>query len=93
VVLFHDVVEVLTLAWPGATPKLSASLHLRDGLWISRIFVDGDGARIYRVWLNECFAKEPFRGCRVPFRRQQDSIISEVIPSTPGAPLLECARS
>src|ERR1700719_1021213 len=53
VVLLHDVVEVLDLAQPGATPKLNTSLHLLDGLWISRIFVDGDGARVYRLWLNK----------------------------------------
>src|SRR4051812_10298486 len=71
VVLLHNVIEILDLTQPRASPQLAVIFHLLDGARIGRVLVHRDGARVHRVRLPQSLAEEPLRGCRVPLGREQ----------------------
>ena len=50
----------ISLPQPRSAPELAVFLHLRDGPWIGRVLVHGDGARVHRVRLRKALRKNRF---------------------------------
>src|SRR3954462_11732921 len=71
VILFHDVIEILDLAQPRASPQLAVRFHLLDGARVSWVLVYRDRARVHRVRLPQSLAEEALRGRHVALGREQ----------------------
>ena len=70
-VLFHNVIEVLDLTEPRASPQFTIFLHIRHGARVGRVLVHRDGARVHRVWLRQRLAEEPLRRLGIALGRKQ----------------------
>lgn len=51
VILFHDVIQVLTLVHPGKPPQLALLLHRLGRTRVSGVLVHRESARVHRVRL------------------------------------------